>query len=71
MPIQALICDFDGLSIDTECAVFAGWQELYAGGMRYVAVPGPLTRSMALPRTDLLLASLAELSLDEILERLG
>lgn len=38
-----------------------------AAGMRCVAVPGPLTRHLALPRADLLLASLDALPLREIL----
>ena len=42
-----------------------------AAGMRCVAIPNPLTRFLPLGEADLVLDSLADHSLAEILERLG
>lgn len=40
-------------------------------GMACVAVPNPITASLDLSQADLLLGSLAEVTLDELLDRLG
>jgi putative hydrolase of the HAD superfamily len=42
-----------------------------AAGMRCVAIPGPMTRSLRFDAAHLELSSLAELSLDEILARVA
>jgi HAD superfamily hydrolase (TIGR01509 family) len=48
-----------------------GMRAARAAGMRCVAVPNALTRQLALPDPDLVLSSLAERPLPEILARLG
>jgi putative hydrolase of the HAD superfamily len=57
------------------CLVFEdspnGIRAARAAGMRCVAVPNAVTRSLALPEADLVLESLAALRLVQILERLA
>jgi len=57
------------------CVVFEdspnGIRAARAAGMRCVAIPNPLTRSLPLGEADLVLDSLADHSLTEILQRLG
>jgi HAD superfamily hydrolase (TIGR01509 family) len=57
------------------CVVFEdspnGLRAARAAGMRAVAIPNPLTRHLPLEDADLVLASLADHSLHEILHRLG
>jgi HAD superfamily hydrolase (TIGR01509 family) len=57
------------------CLVFEdspnGIRAARAAGMRCVAVPNAVTRSLALPEADLVLESLAALRLGQILERLA
>jgi putative hydrolase of the HAD superfamily len=56
------------------CVVFEdspnGLRAAHAAGMKTVAVPNSLTRGLPLPHPHLVLASLAEMTLAEILERL-
>jgi beta-phosphoglucomutase-like phosphatase (HAD superfamily) len=40
-------------------------------GLRCVAVPNPLTASLDLSQADLILTSLADVTLPQLLERLG
>jgi HAD superfamily hydrolase (TIGR01509 family) len=58
-----------------DCVVFEdspnGLRAARAAGMRCVAIPNPLTRHLPLGEADLLLGSLAECPLPEILARLG
>ncbi len=58
-----------------ECVVFEdspnGILAAQAAGMRVVAVPNGLTRGLPLPNPDLVVASLAAVSLDEVFERLA
>jgi HAD superfamily hydrolase (TIGR01509 family) len=62
-----------GVTPDT-CVVFEdspnGMRSARAAGMLCVAVPNALTRELALPDPDLVVSSLAELPLGELLERL-
>ena len=57
------------------CVVFEdspnGIRAARAAGMRCVAVPNALTRALALPEADLVVGSLAEASLADLLGRLG
>jgi HAD superfamily hydrolase (TIGR01509 family) len=57
------------------CVVFEdspnGLRAAHAAGMRAVAVPNALTRDLALPGPHLVVRSLDELTLAEILDRLG
>jgi HAD superfamily hydrolase (TIGR01509 family) len=57
------------------CVVFEdsanGVRAARAAGMRVVAVPNPLTRSVPLPEADLVLTSLLELTLGKILQILS
>jgi beta-phosphoglucomutase-like phosphatase (HAD superfamily) len=57
------------------CVVFEdspnGMRAAYAAGMRCVAVPNALTRDIERPAVDLVLTSLAELPLAEIMSRLN
>jgi len=58
-----------------ECVAFEdspnGIRAARAAGMCCVAVPNPVTRSLALPEPDLVVASLADVSLPELALRLG
>jgi HAD superfamily hydrolase (TIGR01509 family) len=48
-----------------------GVQAACSAGMRCIAVPNELTRSLRFPRTDLVLSSLADATLGEVICRLG
>jgi HAD superfamily hydrolase (TIGR01509 family) len=58
-----------------ECLAFEdspnGLQAARNAGVRCVVVPNPLTRGLAFPEADLVLESLAELTLKELMDHLG